>query len=270
VADIQFRTDLYRGTASYYDRFRPGYPPDLVEDLTRRSGADGTGTLIDLACGTGQLAFALHQHFGQTWAVDQEAGMVNLVRAKAQAAGVDSIRPVVSAVEDFDAPPAGFDLAVMGNAFHRVRRSTVAANILRWLRPGRCLALAWSEGPWHGSAPWQQAMAEIMVWWRARLDAAERVPADYEQERAARPDADVLTAAGFQVDGRYEFRAVHDWTVEALTGYVYSTSVLAPPVLGRAAAAFEAELRSQLLSCEPDGRFRQEVSFAYDLATRPA
>jgi SAM-dependent methyltransferase len=269
VADIQFRTDLYRGTASYYDRFRPAYPCDLIEDLIRRAGADGTGTLLDLACGTGQLTFALHQNFAQSWAVDQEADMIGMLRAKAQAAGIESIRPVVSAAEDLDVPPQEFDLAVIGNAFHRLRRSAVAADVLRWLRPGRCLALVWGDGPSHGSAPWQQAMAEIMSRWQARLEAADRVPADYERERASRPDSAVLSGAGFRVIGNYQFRAIQDWTPESLTGYVYSTSVLSPPVLGGLASGFEAELRSELLSCEPGGRFRQEVSFAYDLAARP-
>lgn len=269
VADIQFRTDLYRGTASYYDRFRLPYPPDLTEDLIRRHGANGSGTLLDLCCGTGQLAFALHRHFAQTWAVDQEPGMVEVVRAKAAAAGIGNIRADVSAAEDLDAPPAGFDLVVIGNAFHRLRRSALAANVLRWLRPGGGLALVWSDGPPHGDAPWQQAMAAVLARWQERTEAAGRIPENYERERESRPDAAVLSDAGFQVVGNYQFRAVHDWTVEALTGYVYSTSVLSLPVLGALAPAFEAELRTELQYCEPSGRFRQEVSAAYDLALRP-
>jgi hypothetical protein len=59
VADPEFRPDLYQGTAGYYDRFRVPYPPDLIDDLADRAGADGAGRLLDLACGTGQLSFAL-------------------------------------------------------------------------------------------------------------------------------------------------------------------------------------------------------------------
>ena len=59
MADAEFRRDLYRGTAGYYDRFRVPYPAGLVGDLADRTGADGTGRLLDLACGTGQLSFAL-------------------------------------------------------------------------------------------------------------------------------------------------------------------------------------------------------------------
>jgi SAM-dependent methyltransferase len=78
VADPPFRRDLYRGTAADYDRFRPPYPPALIEDLARRSGADGTGRLLDLGCGTGQITFALQDRFAEVWAVDQEPGMVRV------------------------------------------------------------------------------------------------------------------------------------------------------------------------------------------------
>jgi SAM-dependent methyltransferase len=59
MADPEFRRDLYRGTARDYDRFRVPYPQALIDDLAGRSGADGQGRLLDLACGTGQVTFAL-------------------------------------------------------------------------------------------------------------------------------------------------------------------------------------------------------------------
>ena len=55
-----FASHLYRGTAEYYDRFRRGYPPVLTDDLLSRVRPSGRGRLLDLACGTGHIAFALH------------------------------------------------------------------------------------------------------------------------------------------------------------------------------------------------------------------
>jgi len=70
--EVSFASDLYRGTALHYDRFRLPYPEDLIADLVRRTRPAGRGRLLDLACGTGQLAFALSDRFEQVWAVDQE------------------------------------------------------------------------------------------------------------------------------------------------------------------------------------------------------
>jgi len=40
-------------------------------------------------------------------------------------------------------------------------------------------------------------------------------------------------------------------------------------LLGDRAAEFEADLRTRLLAIVPSGVFRDEPSFAYDLAVRP-
>ena len=104
MADLEFRRDLYRGTALDYDRFRVPYPRGLIDDLARRSGATGHGRLLDLACGTGQVTFALAGRFGEVWAVDQEPDMTSLVRQKAKSAGLGHIRVLTSAAEDLPAP----------------------------------------------------------------------------------------------------------------------------------------------------------------------
>jgi SAM-dependent methyltransferase len=269
VAGPVFRRDLYRGTAGYYDRFRPPYPAGLIGDLADRAGADGTGRLLDLACGTGQLGFALQDRFAEIWAVDQEPEMVAVVRDKAQAAGLPQLRAVACAAEDLRAPPGSFDLVAIGNAFHRLPRDAVAASAFQWLRPGGFLALAWGGSPHEDEAPWQRALGEVMDRWQTRAQAHGRVPAEYEQDRRERPDLVILRDAGFEIAGRHQFAAVHDWTPEALAGYALSTSVLSPAALGGRVTEFTADLRRELLAVRPDGRYRQTIIFGYDLARHP-
>jgi len=269
MGDLEFRRDLYRGTARYYDRYRLPYPQSLIDDLARRSDASGAGRLLDLACGTGQLGFALHRHFEEVWAVDQEPDMVGVAREKAGATGVGNIRFLTCAAEDLDAPDRSFDLVAIGNAFHRLRRDAVAARVARWLRPRRFLALVWGGSPWEGQAPWQRAMVATMHRWRSRAHVCDRIPAGHEQDRRDRPDPDVLRDAGFQVLGTWDFPARHEWSWEALIGFVYSTSVLSRAALGDDALAFEHDLRSELGEREPCALFRQEIQFAYVLARRP-
>jgi ubiquinone/menaquinone biosynthesis C-methylase UbiE len=71
---VHFAADLYQGTAEYYDRYRLPYPEAMTEDLIARTGVSGHGRLLDLACGTGQLAFPLRRSFAEVWAVDREPG----------------------------------------------------------------------------------------------------------------------------------------------------------------------------------------------------
>jgi SAM-dependent methyltransferase len=280
VTGPAFRRDLYRGTARDYERFRVPYPRALTYGLARRAGADGTGRLLDLACGTGQLALPLRGYFREVWAVDQEPGMISAVARQAGTAPdttapdttalAGRLRLVTGAAEDLAAPAAAFDLVTIGNAFHRLRRERVAAQALRWLAPGRYLALVWADSPWAGNAPWQLALAATMDRWRDRsADGAGRVPAGYEQDRRERPDAMILRDCGFEAGPTWSVPVSHEWTIAALTGFVFSTSVLSRAALGARAAEFAADLRRELLGGAPDGRFRQVISFGCELARRP-
>jgi SAM-dependent methyltransferase len=268
---MNFRSDLYRGTAGYYDRFRRPYPAELIDDLAARTSADGTGRLLDLACGTGQVCFALRGRFAEIWAADQEPDMISLVRQKAEALpGPARFEFRTAAAESLAVPEDSFDLVTIGNAFHRLRRDVVAALVLGWLRPGAHLALLWGGPPNLGDAPWQHVLRDQMQRWQQRPGAEQRVPAGYEEDRAGRPDHEILRAAGFEIVGRQEYPVSQVWTAGEIAGYVASTSVLSPEALGPDAAAFDASLRQALAEAEPGGQFHQDTTFACDLARRPA
>jgi SAM-dependent methyltransferase len=268
--DPQFRADLYRGTASYYDRFRVPYPQNLLDDLAQQSGASGEGRLLDLACGPGLISFAMHGQFREVWAVDQEPGMIDVARQKAAAAGISTLHFVTSAAEDLSVPESSFDLIAIGNAFHRVQREIVAARALRWLRPGQYVALLWGGTPWDGEAPWQQAMSETMERWRARAQGHDRIPPHYAENRERRPDLDILRDVGFELAGSYQFQTSWEWTPDTLIGFAYSTAVVSREALGDLAPGFEEDLRHEVRTCEPSGVLRQTIEFAYNLARRPA
>jgi ubiquinone/menaquinone biosynthesis C-methylase UbiE len=271
--EAHFATDLYQGTAEYYDRYRLPYPASMLTDLVAGCDLSGHGRLLDLACGTGQLAFPLSPHFTEVWAVDQEPGMIDTVRAKASASGIRDLRPVVSSAETLDAQTDHFELTVVGNAFHRLDRDLTARRILRWLTPGGHLALCWSSSPWVGGAGWQRTLAATLSRWQQKLGAQHRIPAVADSARRHRPDVDVLSEAGFEVVARRAFTAEHRWSLAELAGHIRSTSFLPPAVLGDRAAAFDADLAADLSPHEDcgggGGGFIETVGFAYDLARKP-
>jgi hypothetical protein len=51
-----YATDLFAGTAEYYDKYRVPYPEAMLNDMIERARSTGQGRLLDLACGTGELA----------------------------------------------------------------------------------------------------------------------------------------------------------------------------------------------------------------------
>lgn len=272
--EVRFREDLYRGSAWYYDRYRLPYPEVMLADLVGRAGISGHGRLLDLACGTGQLAFPLRRWFGEVWAVDSEPDMTEAVLARAaaetdarSAAGVTAI---ASKAETLRAEPEHFELAVIGNAFHRLDRDLVAGRILGWLQPGGHLALCWSASPWSGGEGWQRALASALDRWQTALGAGSRVPAGWDQVRRRRPDSQVLADAGFEPGGRHEYAVEHRWSLPELAGHIRSTSFLPASVLGGQGGAFDADLAAVLGPYSDGGAFGETVEFAYELARKPA
>ena len=153
---LHFAVDLYQGSAEYYDRYRLPYPEAMIEDLIARTGVSGPGRLLDLACGTGQLAFPLCRSFAEVWAVDREPDFAQLVQAKADKLGAGNIRPVISDAETLDAEPGHFELAGF------------LAIIVSWARIG------YRD---RASCCWRCASRPALTWPRSCLRTAASLPA---------------------------------------------------------------------------------------------
>lgn len=172
--------------------------------------------------------------------------------------------------EDLAAPECAFELVAIGNAFHRLQRTAVAKHTLRWLQPGRCIALLWANSPWAGDADWQRALSAVLARWKIKVGAQTRLPAGWDQARRERSDLAVLTACGLQPVRSSRFPTFQEWTVDMLIGLVYSTSFLSRAVLGDRVEAFENDLRRELNSAVADGKLWETIDFAYELARRPS
>lgn len=264
-----FRSDLYRGTASFYDRYRPPYPKALFDDLCERLPVSGTGRLLDLGCGTGQIAVPLAGRFAGVVAVDQEPESVAFGRAKAEMAENATIHWMTGAAETVTLD-ASFELVTVGNAFHRLNRPLVAERMSSWVRPRGGVALLWSDMPWQGAAPWQRELTELVVAWMTDIGTIERIPPGWGEAMARDPHEVVLASAGFDYVGRFEFTREERWTAESLLGFMCSTSILNQDALGNRAGELERDLGSLVHSHAPGGAVVANASYAYQLARQPS
>jgi len=121
-----------------------------------------------------------------------------------------------------------------------------------------------------GSSQWQLTLDRCVRDWVERLDTADRVPATWASDIERLPHSTVLTDAGFDIVGAYEFTSSHDWSLAGLIGLLYSTSYFPRAALGDRVEEFETDLGARLSAVEPSGVFRETISSAYDLATTHA
>nr|MDT0523695.1 class I SAM-dependent methyltransferase [Streptomyces sp. DSM 41633] len=116
---------LFAGTAWHYARYRPGYPRDFLDDLIQRLGLDGTGRLLDLGCGTGQLTLPLADHVVEAVGMDHESDMLVEASRQAQVAAVTNVSWIHGNSADLPGDLGHFTLVTMGRSFHWMDREHV-------------------------------------------------------------------------------------------------------------------------------------------------
>jgi SAM-dependent methyltransferase len=127
--------DHFSRQSAVYSRYRPGYPPELVDWVVAQ--APGRRLAVDCATGNGQAAVALAPHFDAVLALDGSRGQL----ARAQpAAGVAYVAALAERM-----PVAGrsADLVVAAQAAHWFDFDRYYAECRRVLVPGGVFA-AWT------------------------------------------------------------------------------------------------------------------------------
>ncbi len=155
---IPFDPARFSSAAGDYLRGRPAYAPALIRDVASLCGLDGTGRLLDLGCGPGQLAIAFRPHVAAALGMDPEPEMLAL--AARQAAGTDiSFRQGSS--YDLASVEGPLRLVTIGRAFQWMDRAATARLLAERLEAGGALVLVSTDHP---------AVPDNA--WRADYDAA--------------------------------------------------------------------------------------------------
>jgi SAM-dependent methyltransferase len=260
-----FRSGLYEGTAADYDRFRLPYAPSLVDLVRAELALNGTGLLVDLGAGTGQVAGALRSFVERVVAVDPEPDMVEYGSTRT-AREDDGVEWRLARAEDVEFPSGSVDVLASGNAFHRFNRPVVVANATRWLSADGAIVLLWSDGALGRDEPWQLELSRVIDEWLERSGAGARIPAGWERNEFA--DEIVLREAGFDRQVLHSVTVRQAWTVETIVGFLHATSFASRAALQEHVDAFDADIRDVLLSVDPSGTFSQDVTFGARIARR--
>lgn len=255
-------SNLFAGTASAYAAFRPPYPQGLLDLLA--TSPSGHGRLVDLGCGTGELARPLAGVFDEVTAVDPEFDMIDTGTNRAAEEGIDNIAWVVGKAEDADLQPRSTDLVTVGSAFHWMDRPVVLEKVRRTLSPGGVFAVLGGNSPWTGKEPWQQATISVLE----DIVGPARRAGDGLFRRPKEPHEVVIAACGFSDVVRYDFLTPYTWTIDSILGYLRSTSFASLAVLGDRAGEFDRVLTAELLVVDASGTYSELLPF-YALIGHP-
>lgn len=247
---------LFQGTVPYYARYRVPYPQALLSQVCEQAQLTGAGRLLDLGCGTGELAIRLSPRFQEVTAVDPDAEMLAAAQQKARDQQVTNIQWLHQSAERFSAEPNSFELVTIGAAFHWMDRPSMAPRIRSWLQPQQPLVILGYTSIWSGNADWHPLVRTVLKRWLGE----KRRAGTGEFNELAGPHELVLLDAGYQLE-EIIYEHPQAWTLDDLLGNLYSTSFASPAVLGEKQTNFEADLRATLLDFDPSGVYQEQMTF---------
>jgi SAM-dependent methyltransferase len=243
--------------AELYARFRRGYPPSVVDIVAESFALTGADLVVDLGCGTGQLAVPISQRVGAVIGVDPEPDMLARARRAAEEHGARNLLWMVGS--DLDMPAVGRALGpgrlaavTIGQALHWMQPESLFGVLGGLVRPGGGVAVITNGIPlWLQESRWSVALREFLqtsFGWKleATCGTDEASQARYRRQ---------LADAGFDVVERHiDYEDVLD--LDALVGSLLS----AFPVRELPPPQRRDEFATQVArALAPETRFTEQV-----------
>lgn len=129
--------------ALLYDQARPGYPPEMLDEIVALSGIPAGGRILEIGPGTGQVTLPWAQRGYRITAIELGASMAAVARQKL--AGFAEVEIRTGAFEGWPLEPAAFDLVFSATAFHWIDPAVRYHKAAAALKPGGTLALCWNK-----------------------------------------------------------------------------------------------------------------------------
>jgi SAM-dependent methyltransferase len=258
---------LFEGTAPYYARYRRGYPAEVIDLVVERFALDRSTRVLDLGCGTGQLAIPLAARHIPVHAVDPDLDLLTEGLRAERAANLRGIAWYAGddrCVEQLHLPI--LKLCTMGASFHWMDRDGVLKALDRLIaRDGGVAVLGDGGSIWSGpDSGWPAVVKQVVM----DFLGPERRAGGSTYQRPAERHETVLARSSFRRVDKVDFTVSETKTIEDIVGLELSTSYASPAQLGVRLAEFRRVLEERLRRLEPSGVFPAERTIEVLVATR--
>ena len=237
----------FSSRAADYARYRPGYPPGVVEILRHECGLVPQSVIADVGSGTGLLSEIFLKNGNRVFGIEPNTEMREA--GEEYLANYPRFASVAGSAEETTLAGDSVDFVTAGQAFHWFEPEKTREEFARILRPdGWCVVI------WNMRRMAESALAQEYE------NLLRRYGTDYKRVKEAYPETHDMT--GFFGVGSFETRELpnrQEFDFEGLCGRLRSSSY-APPEGHANYTPMMEELRKMFDKHQKDGHVNMEYA----------
>jgi len=221
--------------AETYARLRPGYPPEVFDDLIDLTGIQDGARILEIGPATGQATLPLARRGYRITGVDSDEALIE--EARRALADYPNVELHASRFEDWRLPPEPFDLVLSATAFHWIDPAVRYVKAASALKRDGSLAVIHT---YHVKGGSEDFFAEVQSCY------SQYMPADSPPRELRNADAIAPSTSAYEVSGLFKDVQARRYTWEqTYTARVYTD------LLGTYSdhIALPDDKRSALLDC---------------------
>jgi len=262
----KFDPELYGGTHEYYAKYRPTIPEEVINVIVEHFDIKPSDRVLDIGCGTGQVALAMEGKCGEMVCLDPDPEMLKWAK-KATKDYKMKLTWLNYGSEDLGKIKerlGTFKFATICRAFNWMNQEQTLKDLDHLIDEDGGVALFGDKSFWTGDEEWQQAVKKVVQQFLG------------EERRAGKgkfkiPDElwdEIMARSAFRFIAIHDVPIVRSWDVESIIGYLFSTSFAAPHFFGDQLDNFKEEVKNTLLSINPKGVFQENAVWAITLGSK--
>ena len=262
----KFDPELYRGTHKHYAKYRPGVPKEVIDVIVEHFDIKPTDRILDIGCGTGQVALAMEGKCGEMVCLDSDPEM--LIQAeKATKNSKIKLAWINCRAEDLGEIKknlATFKVATICRGFHWLNQKQVLNDLGDLVDEDGGVAVFSDRSLWTGQEEWQQAVKKLV---QKYLGEERRAGKGKFKESDELWDS-IIARSVFRFIKIHDVLIVRSWDIESIIGYLFSTSFATPYLFGNQLHAFKKDMEETLRSINPGGVFQENAVWTMILGSK--
>lgn len=140
---VKDATQRFSARVDNYVRYRPGYPPEVLDLLKRKCGLTADSVLADIAFGTGKFTRMLLENGNRVIGIEPNDEMRRAGERFLES--YPGFTSVAGTAEATTLPDHSVDFATAAQAAHWFDRAKARREFIRILKPGGWAVLLWNE-----------------------------------------------------------------------------------------------------------------------------